>query len=81
MAARQVDLRTCHPPILKVYVEALTGFGQVCHLDGPDYTLLSHWCLLVLEVAAHLGIVGPPFQEQVILTPRMNCFSFNIYWE
>ena len=33
MAARQVDLRTCHPPTLKVYVEALTGLG---HILGPD---------------------------------------------
>lgn len=72
-----------HPTvrILKVDVEVLTGFSHVYRLDGLNHTLLSHRCILVLEVAASLGIVGPPFQEQVILTPRMNCLSFNMYWK
>lgn len=72
-----------HPTvrILKVDVEVLTGFSHVYRLDGLNHTLLSHRCILVLEVVASLGIVGPPFQEQVILTPRMNCLSFNMYWK
>lgn len=33
--------------ILKVYVEALTGFSNICHPDGLNATLLSQGSLLV----------------------------------
>ena len=56
MAARQVDLRTCHPPILKVYVEALTGFSHILSPDGLN-TLFSQ-IYDVLENGCHSGNSG-----------------------
>ena len=40
--------RFLHPPtiILKVYIEALTGFSHVYHPDGLNTTFLCQGCIL-----------------------------------
>ena len=42
--------------ILKVYIEALTGFSRVCCPDGLSNILLSQGC--VLEMTPSVGTVG-----------------------
>lgn len=47
-----------HPParILQVYIQALTGFGHVCCIDGLNNTLFSECC--ALENSFHCGNGG-----------------------
>ena len=58
--------------ILRVYIEALTGFSHVFSPDGLDSTLLSQGC--ILETAPTVGTVGRmyiPMTEERVRSFRM----------
>ena len=59
------DHKMSRPPnrparILKVYIEALTGFSHVFSSDGPDNTLLSQGC--ILETSPRMERVGRTYR-------------------